>query len=68
MENQAYLISPIFTLAIVSFLGIRSNKNVNSSSDFVLGGRSFSSLNVSAVIVGALVGGASTIGTAKLHM
>lgn len=65
MENQAYLISTIFTLAIVSFLGIRSNKNVNSSSDFVLGGRSFSSLNVSAVIVGTLVGGASTIGTAQ---
>lgn len=65
MENQAYLISTIFTLAIVSFLGIRSNKNVKSSSDFVLGGRSFSSLNVSAVIVGTLVGGASTIGTAQ---
>lgn len=65
MENQAYLISTVLTLAIVSFLGIRSNKKVRSSSDFVLGGRSFSSLNVSAVIVGTLVGGASTIGTAQ---
>lgn len=65
MENPAYLLSTIFTLAIVSFLGIRSNKKVKTSKDFVLGGRSFSSLNVSAVIVGTLVGGASTIGTAQ---
>ncbi|MBP2027720.1 SSS family solute:Na+ symporter [Acetoanaerobium pronyense] len=65
MENQAYLISTVLTLVIVSFLGIRSNKKVKSSSDFVLGGRKSSSFNVSAIIVGTLVGGASTIGTAQ---
>ena len=65
MENQAYLISTVLTLVIVSFLGIRSNKKVKSSSDFVLGGRKSSSFSVSAIIVGTLVGGASTIGTAQ---
>jgi SSS family solute:Na+ symporter len=65
LNNGAYLISTIITLVAVSYLGIRSSRNVKTSKDFAIGGRSFSSAKVAAVIIGTLVGGASTIGTAQ---
>jgi SSS family solute:Na+ symporter len=65
MTNTPYLITTFLTLIIVSYLGISSRKKVLSSQDFNLGGRKFSSFQVSASIIGTLVGGASTIGTAQ---
>jgi len=65
LENGAYLISTIITLVVVSYLGIHASKKVKNSQDFSLGGRSFSTSKVAASIIGTLVGGASTIGTAQ---
>jgi len=65
MTNLPYLITTLITLSIVSYLGISSSKKVLNSKDFNLGGRKFSSTQVAASIVGTLVGGASTVGTAQ---
>lgn len=65
MQNGAYLISTLITLVIVSIMGINASKNVKNSTDFAVGGRSFSSSKVAGSIIGTLVGGASTIGTAQ---
>ncbi|MBG0765482.1 MAG: hypothetical protein H0S78_11525 [Tissierellales bacterium] len=65
MTNTPYLVTTFLTLVIVSYLGISSRKKVLNSQDFNLGGRKFSSFQVSASIIGTLVGGASTIGTAQ---
>ena len=65
MQNVPYLISTLITLLVASFIGIRASKKVKSAADFALGGRSFGTGKVAAVIVGTLVGGASTIGTAQ---
>lgn len=65
MENGSYLISALITLIIVSCVGINSSKKVKNSKDFAIGGRNFSSSQVAASIIGTLVGGASTIGTAQ---
>ncbi len=65
MTNLPYLITTLITLLIVSYLGISSRKKIFNSKDFNLGGRKFSSTQVAASIVGTLVGGASTIGTAQ---
>ncbi len=65
MQNGAYLVSTLITLIIVSIMGLNASKNVKSSADFALGGRNFSTARVSASIIGTLVGGASTIGTAQ---
>ncbi|HBH13184.1 MAG: Na+/solute symporter [Clostridiales bacterium 38_11] len=65
MENGAYLISTVLTLMVVSYVGINSSKKIKSAKDFSIGGRNFSSSKVAASIIGTLVGGASTIGTAQ---
>ncbi len=65
MQNSLYLISTLITLIAVSYIGVSAAKKVKSASDFSVGGRSLGSFRVSAVIVGTLVGGASTIGTAQ---
>ncbi|MBV1758992.1 MAG: hypothetical protein KMY55_14270, partial [Dethiosulfatibacter sp.] len=65
MENGAYLISTVLTLMVVSYVGINSSKKIKNSKDFSIGGRNFSSSKVAASIIGTLVGGASTIGTAQ---
>ena len=65
MQNGSYLISTLITLLIVSLMGINASKNVKNSTDFAIGGRNFSSSRVAASIIGTLVGGASTIGTAQ---
>jgi SSS family solute:Na+ symporter len=65
MQNGSYLISTLITLIIVSIMGINASKNVKNSTDFAIGGRNFSSRKVAASIIGTLVGGASTIGTAQ---
>lgn len=56
----------IITLAAVTFLGVYSMKNVKSAGDFATGGGKIGTHLVVGTIVGTLVGGASTIGTAQL--
>ena len=61
-----HYISILISLLIVIGLAISSNRKVKSSEDFSLGGRQMSASKVAGIIIGTLVGGASTIGTAQL--
>ncbi len=54
------------TLALVSAVGLYAGSKVKSAADFSTGGRSVSAPIVAGTIMGTLVGGASTIGTAQL--
>ena len=54
------------TLALMTWIGIRSGRKVKSSSDFSVGSRRAGPAIVAGTIMGTLVGGASTIGTAQL--
>lgn len=65
MQNGLYLITTGMTLLLVSYLGIAASKKIKSAEDFTIGGRSFTSRQVATSIIGTLVGGASTIGTAQ---
>lgn len=66
MLSSAHIISIILTLCLVTAIGIYSMKQVKSASDFTVGDRSIGASLVAGTIVGTLVGGASTIGTAQL--
>lgn len=48
------------------FLGMRSARSVESSSDYSMAGRSAGIAGVSGIIMGAIVGGASTVGTVQM--
>lgn len=54
------------TFAIFVVLGIYSGRKVKTSADFSVSGNNASSVLVAGTILGTLVGGASTIGTAQL--
>lgn len=56
----------IVTLALVSAVGLYAGRKVKSAADFSTGGRTVSPAIVAGTIMGTLVGGASTIGTAQL--
>lgn len=61
-----HLIGAFTTLIIIMFIGLYSGKKVKSTSDFLSGGHSAGSMLVAGTIIGTLVGGSSTIGTAQL--
>lgn len=53
------------TLALIAVVGVYAGKKVNSAKDFTSGGNMGISM-VAGSLIGTLVGGASTIGTAQL--
>lgn len=55
----------VLVLALITFVGVRAGKNVKNASDFTTGS-GMGSLMVAGSLIGTLVGGASTIGTAQL--
>ncbi len=55
----------LLVLAVFLGIGIFSGKNTRGET-FSLGGRALSSRGVGGIILGALVGGASTVGTAEM--
>lgn len=61
-----HTISFAATLLAVTLVGIYSGKKVKTCKDFTVGGRSSGPLLIAGAIMGTLVGGASTIGTAQL--
>ena len=65
MELSHYIGAAI-VLAIMTLGGIYSGRQIKSSRDFTSGGRRAGSGIVAGTIIGTLVGGASTIGTAQL--
>jgi len=61
-----HLIGAFATLIIIMCIGVYSGKKVKSTSDFISGGHRSGSMLVAGTIIGTLVGGSSTIGTAQL--
>ena len=68
MESMdlGHILGFCLTIALMALIGIRSGKHVSSSGDFAVGGRKAGAIIVSGTIMGTLVGGASTVGTAQL--
>lgn len=60
------MITAATTIAAIAALGLASGKHVKSAADFDTGGSSAGPLLVAGTLVGTLVGGSSTIGTAQL--
>lgn len=66
MLSTAHIISIVLTMIAVSALGIYSAKSIKNSSDFAVGGKNVGVPLLVGTMVGTIVGGASTIGTAQL--
>ncbi|TWH51852.1 hypothetical protein Salpa_0323 [Sporomusa sp. KB1] len=60
------LLSLIISMMFVLFLGLYSARKVKSADDFSIGSRSSGVTIVSGTIVGTIIGGAATMGTAQL--
>ncbi|MBM7866310.1 sodium:solute symporter family protein [Heliobacterium gestii] len=64
--SSIQLFSLTATLLVVVALGISSARNVKSADDFSIGSHSSGAALVSGTIVGTVIGGAATMGTAQL--
>jgi SSS family solute:Na+ symporter len=64
--TTGHFIGTITVLALITVVGIYSGRKVKSSADFTTGGRKAGFEVVGGTIMGTLIGGASTIGTAQL--
>lgn len=64
--SVTHIITLILAIAITMVPGIIAARKVKSADDYALGGRSSGVALVAATIVGTLVGGGSTMGTAQL--
>ncbi len=64
--NITHLMVMIVAIIVVYSLGINAGRRVKNSVDFSVSGRKAGSFLVMGTILGTLVGGASTIGTAQL--
>ena len=63
--NTAHIIGIVLTLALIVGTGIYSGRKVKNASDFTTGGGKTGTFIIIGSIVGTLVGGASTVGTAQ---
>lgn len=66
MLTATHIVTITITILAVIALGLYSIKSVKDSSDFAVGGQSAGSTILIGTLVGTLVGGSSTIGTAQL--
>ena len=66
MLSLSHVISIIATLFLVTCVGIYSLKKVKDSKDFTVGRKKVNAPVVAGMVIGTLVGGAATIGTAQL--
>jgi SSS family solute:Na+ symporter len=64
--STMHILGAAITLTLIMGLGVYSGKKVKNASDFDTGGKSAGPLMVAGTIIGTLVGGSSTIGTAQL--
>ncbi len=65
MDSALYQLTFLFTFAIIGLAAIRRTRAVTSAESFAVADRSLSARGVSAIIIGTLVGGVSTIGTVQ---
>jgi SSS family solute:Na+ symporter len=60
-----HIVGILATLMLVTLVGLYSGKQIKTASDFMVGGRRANSPIIAGTIMGTLVGGASTVGTAQ---
>ncbi|MBW9157770.1 MULTISPECIES: sodium:solute symporter [Clostridium] len=60
------IISTIITLVITGIIGYLSKSKVKTSKDFTSGGNKLGVMGVTSVLMGSIIGGASTVGTAQM--
>jgi len=61
-----FIISTIVTLIITGIVGYLSKSKVKTSKDFISGGNKLGVLGVTSMLMGSIIGGASTVGTAQM--
>lgn len=64
--TAAHLYGLIATLLVVTYVGVSAARKVKNAADFAVGGYRSGPTMVSGTIIGTIIGGASTIGTAQL--
>ncbi len=64
--SQLHILGIIAILTLIVIIGINSGRKVKNATDFSTGGRSAGTHIVTGAMIGTLIGGASTIGTAEL--
>lgn len=64
--SPVFLTTFLITLAVMIVIAVVTSRTVRTAGDFSLAGRRSGSLDVAGGIMGTLVGGAATIGTAQL--
>jgi SSS family solute:Na+ symporter len=64
--SPIHFLTGFLVLIGATLLGLYTKRRVRSATDFSVGGRTLSAPVIAGTIVGTLVGGASTIGTAQL--
>jgi SSS family solute:Na+ symporter len=64
--NYQHMITIFLTLLLVTLVGAYSGKRIKSNIDFIQGGNKAGIEIVAGTIMGTLVGGASTVGTAQM--
>ena len=61
-----FLAGAILLVVIFVIISVIASRNIQSSEDYSVAGRSATMSGVSGIIMGALVGGASTVGTVQM--
>lgn len=65
MNNIGLYLGILLTLGVVCAIGISAMRKVTSSEDFSIGGRKSTAVMVAGGILGSIVGGGGTVGTAQ---
>ena len=64
--TNTHLLVAAVSLALALYLGARAGKKVKTADDYSLGGRSAGVKIVAGSLLGTIVGGAATVGTAQM--
>lgn len=60
------IISAVITLVMTGIVGYLSKSKVKTSKDFISGGNKLGVMGVTSMLMGSIIGGASTVGTAQM--
>ncbi|WP_291633005.1 sodium:solute symporter [Clostridium sp.] len=60
------IISAVITLVMTGIVGYLSKSKVRTSKDFISGGNKLGVMGVTSMLMGSIIGGASTVGTAQM--
>lgn len=66
MVSGMHLLSMLAVLALTAVVGVGAARQVKNAADFSVGGHRSGTALVAGTIVGTIIGGASTVGTAQL--